>query len=208
MEMQLWFRRNCFHCITLRAIDCLILGFSFPLCEKKNNCKKKSLFAHREFRVAPPRRPVCASKKVKSKGIYTWKSDPTRAAYLTANYSRISPNCSFSSPSAWTSRLTNARCFNGPPRSKTPGKIIQISSRRFSSNPGERKGSTHVDAQHTGKPRGLACQLTSPRASQIINRQLPTDRQQARKTNCKIEIPKCGRMCLKVKKKKRTNKHK
>lgn len=39
--------------------------------------------------------------------------------------------------------------FYGPPWSKTPGKIIQISTLRFPSNPGER-GSTRVDAQHGG----------------------------------------------------------
>lgn len=47
-----------------------------------------------------------------------------------------------------SSSLTNRR-FNGPPRPKTPGKIIQISSLRFPSNLGER-GSTRVDAQHGG----------------------------------------------------------
>lgn len=83
---------------------------------------------------------------------YTWKRFD-RTAYLTANYSCISPNCSFvplPSPQSTPQRLSNVQRFNGPPRPKTPGKIIQISSLRFSSNPSERGGSARVDAQHTG----------------------------------------------------------
>lgn len=85
---------------------------------------------------------------------YTWKRFD-RTAYLTANYSCISPNCSFvpllsplSSVHPPTSFQRSA--FYGPPWPKTPGKIIQISSLRFSSNPSERGGSARVDAQHTG----------------------------------------------------------
>lgn len=50
--------------------------------------------------------------------------------------------------------LLNARLFNGPPQSETPGKIIQISSLRFPSNPDERGRSTRVDAQHAGLAPG------------------------------------------------------
>lgn len=46
-------------------------------------------------------------------------------------------------PSLVSPAHSNAQRFNGPPRSKTPGKIIQISSLRFPSNLGERGGSTH-----------------------------------------------------------------
>lgn len=80
-----------------------------------------------------------------------------------------------SQPNPW---LSNARRFNGPPQFETPGKIIQISSLRFPSNPDERGRSTRVDAQHAGLPRGLACQLTSTKADQIINRRLLIDPEQ------------------------------
>lgn len=68
-------------------------------------------------------------------------------------------------------------------------KIIQISSLRFPSNPDERERSTRVDAQHAGLPRGLACQLTSTKTSQVINRRLLTDPEQPDKAQ-KNKVPK------------------
>lgn len=75
---------------------------------------------------------------------------------------------------------------------KTPGTIIQISSLRFSSKPDERRRST-CDAWHNtrGLPRGLACQLTSPKQrgpdyKPTITDQSCEQQSEARKTGRKI----------------------
>lgn len=122
-------------------------------------------------------------KKVMSKGIYTWKravrpngipGPPIIPASHPTVPSSLSPLLSPPSPPSCHS---NVQRFNGPPRSKTPGKIIQISSLRFPSNPGERRRIDPCRRTTHGLPRGLACQLTSPKASQIIKRRLLTEQQ-------------------------------
>lgn len=140
--MQLSFWRNCFQCITPCTRDCVI----FTFISKKPFIRATKIL-HCTFTTID----VFALKKKLCRREYTCKR-LDRTAYLTANYSCISPNCSFvplPSPQP-TPSLSNVQRFNGPPRPKTPGKIIQISSLRFPSNPGEWGGSTRVDAQHTG----------------------------------------------------------
>jgi len=71
------------------------------------------------------------------------EAGPWSGAYLSANYSRISTNCSFVSPTGSPSTLTG---HLGPPPSRNTGKDNSDIIPPIPSD--KRGGSTRVDAQH------------------------------------------------------------
>lgn len=158
MEIHFSFWRNCFRRITLCTRDCVIFTFT---------SKKPFIRATKILHCTLTTIDIFALRKKLYRRGYTWKRFD-RTAYLTANYSCISPNCSLVPlPSLQPPALSNVQLFNGPPRPKTPGKIIQISSLRFPSNPSERGGSTRVDAQHTGCPGDSRANWRLPKRARL-----------------------------------------